>query len=71
METGNIDIENKQRPNSPNQKYYTVAFGLNRFNLSNHLVRLITDSLNFKGLNDRIEACDFSVKQKIQASFSF
>ena len=27
METGNIDIENKQRPNSPNQKYYTVAFG--------------------------------------------
>ena len=44
---------------------------LNRFNLSNHLVRLITDSLHFKGLNNRIEACDFSVKQKIQASFSF
>lgn len=27
MEIGNIDIENKQRPNSLNQKYYTVAFG--------------------------------------------
>ena len=27
METGNIDIENKQRPNSPNQKSYIVAFG--------------------------------------------
>lgn len=27
MKSGNIDIENKERPNSPNQKYYTVAFG--------------------------------------------
>ncbi len=27
MKSGNIDIENKEHPNSPNQKYYTVVFG--------------------------------------------
>lgn len=27
MKSGNIDIENKEHPNSPSQRYFTIAFG--------------------------------------------